>query len=75
MTDDTAETDAAAASPRRARARAAIAGGRDLGRRAAIAVTRAATDNSALTALALGAAVAAAGWLLVGRRGRDRRDP
>lgn len=58
--------DIAAEAP--AAAREVVATGRDYARRGAFTITRVATDNTALTALVAGAAVAAVGWLLLGRR-------
>lgn len=52
-----------------AAARGAVATGRDLYHRGADAVTRSATDNTALTLFAAGVAVAAVSWLILGRRG------
>jgi uncharacterized protein YjbJ (UPF0337 family) len=51
-------------------ARDAYATGRDYARRGAVTVTRVASDNTALTALVAGVAVAAVGWLVLGRRRR-----
>lgn len=50
-----------------AAARDAYATGRDYARRGAVTVTRVASDNTALTALVAGVAVAAVGWLVFGR--------
>ncbi len=52
-----------------AAARDAVATGRDYYRRGSEAVTRNATDNTALTLLAAGVAVAAVSWLVFGRKG------
>ncbi len=53
-------------------ARDVVATGRDYYQRGSAAVTRNATDNTALTLLAAGVAVATVSWLLFGRRsGRD----
>ena len=50
-----------------------VATGRDYYHRGADAVTRSATDNTALTLFAAGVAVAAVSWLILGRRGgRDK---
>ena len=49
-------------------AREAVQTGRDYYRRGAAAVTRTAGDNTALTLLAAGVAVAAVSWLVFGRR-------
>jgi uncharacterized protein YjbJ (UPF0337 family) len=55
-----------------AAARDAVATGRDYYRRGTAAVTTRATDNTALTLLAAGVAVAAVSWLVFGRRrGKD----
>lgn len=50
-------------------AREIVDTGRDYYRRGSAAVTRSAVDNSGLTLLAAGVAVAAVSWLLFGRKG------
>lgn len=47
--------------------REAYATGRDYAQRGAVTVTRVASDNTALTALVAGVALAAIGWLAFGR--------